>query len=172
VGNLTLLIGGARSGKSALAVEMGRRHRGDVVLIVTAEPFDDDMRARIACHQRDRPDWPTIEAPLDLGVAIAAAPADALLIVDCITVWVGNELHHRGDLDPNAVATALSTRRGPSVVITNEVGLGVHPETDLGRRYRDDLGRANQLIAAVATTTLLMVAGKALRLEDPWKELS
>ena len=99
-------------------------------------------------------------------------PADALLIVDCITVWVGNELHHRGDVDPNSVASALHERRGPSVVITNEVGLGVHPETDLGRRYRDDLGRANQLIAAVATTTLLMVAGKALRLEDPWKELS
>jgi adenosyl cobinamide kinase/adenosyl cobinamide phosphate guanylyltransferase len=172
VGTVTLLIGGVRSGKSALAVEMGRRHDGDVVMIVTAEPFDDDMRERIARHQSDRPDWPTVEAPLDLAVAIAAAPADSMVIVDCITVWVGNELHHRGVVDPSGVATALAARRGPSVVITNEVGLGVHPETDLGRRYRDDLGRANQLIAAEATTTLLMVAGKALRLEDPWKELS
>ncbi|MEO8266910.1 MAG: bifunctional adenosylcobinamide kinase/adenosylcobinamide-phosphate guanylyltransferase [Ilumatobacteraceae bacterium] len=172
MGNVTLLIGGVRSGKSALAVEMGRRHDGHVVMIATAEPFDDDMRERIARHQNDRPDWPTIEAPLDLGAAIAAAPADALLIVDCITVWVGNELHHRGEVDPSGVAAALAERRGPIVIITNEVGLGVHPETDLGRRYRDDLGRANQLIAAVATTTLLMVAGKALRLEDPWKELS
>ena len=172
MGNVTLLIGGVRSGKSALAVEMGRRHDGDVVMIATAEPFDDDMRERIARHQVDRPGWPTVEAPLDLDAAIAGAPADALLIVDCITVWVGNELHHRGDVDPSGVVTALAERHGPSVVITNEVGLGVHPETDLGRRYRDDLGRANQLIAAVATTTLLMVAGKALRLEDPWKELS
>ncbi len=172
MGNVTLLIGGVRSGKSALAVEMGRRHDGDVVMIATAEPFDDDMRERIARHQRDRPAWPTVEAPLDLDAAIAGMPADALLIVDCITVWVGNELHHRGEVDPRGVAAALAERRGPSVVITNEVGLGVHPETDLGRRYRDDLGRANQLIAAVATTTLLMVAGKALRLEDPWKELS
>ena len=172
MGNVTLLIGGARSGKSALAVEMGRRHAGDVVMIATAEPFDDDLRERIARHRNDRPDWPTIEAPIDLGAAIASAPADAMLIVDCITVWVGNELHHRGEIDPTNVATALGGRLGPSVVITNEVGLGVHPETDLGRRYRDDLGRANQLIAAVATTTLLLVAGKALRLEDPWKELS
>ena len=172
MGNVTLVIGGVRSGKSALAVEMGRRHDGDVVMIATAEPFDDDMRDRIARHQSDRPGWPTVEAPLDLDAAIAGAPADALLIVDCITVWVANELHHRGDVDPTGVVSALHERRGPSVVITNEVGLGVHPETDLGRRYRDDLGRANQLIAAVATTTLLMVAGKALRLEDPWKELS
>ncbi len=142
------------------------------MLIATAEPFDDDMRERIAQHRRDRPDWTTIEAPLDLGTTIAAAPADVLLIVDCITVWVGNELHHRGVVDPSTVAASLDERRGPSVVITNEVGLGVHPETELGRRYRDDLGRANQAIAAIASTTLLMVAGKAIRLDDPWKELT
>jgi adenosyl cobinamide kinase/adenosyl cobinamide phosphate guanylyltransferase len=172
VGSVTLLIGGARSGKSSLAVEIGLRHEGDVVLIATAEPFDDDMRERIARHRRDRPDWATIEAPLDLGATIAAAPADVLLIVDCITVWVGNELHHRGTVDPSSVAVSLDERHGPSVVITNEVGLGVHPETELGRRYRDDLGRANQTIAAIATTTLLMVAGRAIRLDDPWKELT
>jgi adenosyl cobinamide kinase/adenosyl cobinamide phosphate guanylyltransferase len=130
------------------------------------------MRSRIARHRDDRPDWPTIEAPLDLGAAIAAAPAAALLIIDCITVWVSNELHHGGALDATSVASALSGRSGPSVVITNEVGLGVHPETELGRRYRDDLGLVNQAIAAVATTTLLLVAGRALRLDDPWKELA
>jgi adenosyl cobinamide kinase/adenosyl cobinamide phosphate guanylyltransferase len=172
VGNVTLLIGGVRSGKSALAVEIGRRHAGEVVIIATAEPFDDDTRQRIARHRRDRPDWPTLEIPLDLGTTIATAPPDALLIIDCVTVWVANELHHRGVVDATAVATTLEQRTGPSVVITNEVGLGVHPETDLGRTYRDDLGRVNQAIAAVATTTLLMVAGKALRLDDPWKELS
>jgi adenosylcobinamide kinase / adenosylcobinamide-phosphate guanylyltransferase len=171
VGNVTLLIGGARSGKSSLAVEIGRRHDGNVVFVATAEPFDDDMRERIAQHRHDRPDWPTIEVPLDLGATIASAPDDALLIVDCITVWIGNELHHGGEVDATAVADALINRPGPSVVITNEVGLGVHPETELGRRYRDDLGRANQAIAAIATTTLLMVAGKAIRLDDPWKDL-
>jgi adenosyl cobinamide kinase/adenosyl cobinamide phosphate guanylyltransferase len=171
VGNVTLLIGGARSGKSSLAVEIGRRHDGDVVFVATAEPLDDDMRKRIAQHRLDRPDWTTIEAPLDLGATIAAASTDVLLIVDCITVWVGNELHHRCTVDTSSVVASLGERRGPSVVITNEVGLGVHPETELGRRYRDDLGRANQAIAAIASTTLLMVAGKAIRLDDPWKEL-
>lgn len=172
MGKVTLLIGGVRSGKSSLAVEIGRRHHGEVSFIATAEPFDDDMRSRIRRHLDERPDWPTIEAPLDLGAAIATAPAEPLLIIDCVTVWVSNELHHRGAVDATAVTDALSKRGGPSVVITNEVGLGVHPETELGRRYRDDLGRVNQAIAAVATTTLLMVAGRALRLDDPWKELT
>ena len=166
-----LLIGGARSGKSALAVEIGRRHGGEVVFIATAEPFDDDMRSRIARHRDDRPDWPVIEAPLDLVAAIIAAVPESLLIVDCLTVWVNNELHHRGAVDADGVAAALAERIGPSVVITNEVGLGVHPETELGRTYRDELGRVNQTIAAIATKTLLMVAGQALRLGDPWKEL-
>jgi adenosyl cobinamide kinase/adenosyl cobinamide phosphate guanylyltransferase len=166
-----LLIGGARSGKSAFAVEIGRRHAGEVVFIATAEPFDDDMRSRIDHHRMDRPDWPTIEAPLDLGDAIAAAPDDAMLIVDCLTVWVNNELHHRGAVTADDLAAALVSRDGPSVVITNEVGLGVHPETELGRTYRDELGRINQAVAEVAATTLLMVAGRAIRLGDPWKEL-
>lgn len=171
MGEVTLLIGGARSGKSALAVEIGRRHAGEVCFIATAEPFDDDMRSRISRHRDDRPDWPTIEQPVELGIAIAAAPGEPLLIVDCLTVWVGNELHHHGSVDAEAVTAALVARQGPSVVVTNEVGLGVHPETPLGRDYRDELGRVNQVIAAVATTTLLMAAGKALRLGDPWKEL-
>jgi adenosyl cobinamide kinase/adenosyl cobinamide phosphate guanylyltransferase len=167
-----MLIGGARSGKSSLAVEIGQRHEGDVVFIATAEPFDDDMAARIARHRDERPPWPTVEAPLDLAPAVAAAPGDALLLVDCVTVWVGNELHHRDTIDATGLVAALVRRRGPSVVISNEVGLGVHPETELGRRYRDELGRVNQALSAVAATTLLLVAGKALRLNDPWKELT
>lgn len=171
MGVITLLIGGARSGKSALAVEIARRHDGDVVFVATAEPFDDDMAARIAQHRLDRPEWPTVEAPRELAVAVAAADVDALLIIDCVTVWVGNELHHGAPMDPAPLVAALTSRRGPSVVVTNEVGLGVHPETELGRRYRDELGRVNQALADASTTTLLMVAGRALRLGDPWKEL-
>jgi adenosyl cobinamide kinase/adenosyl cobinamide phosphate guanylyltransferase len=172
VGEVTLLIGGARSGKSALAVEMGRRYDGNVVFLATAEPFDADMSSRIARHRNDRPDWPLIESPRDLDSAVAASPTSSMLIVDCLTVWVANELHHGGSIDAQAVARALTDRGGPSVVITNEVGLGVHPETELGRSYRDELGRVNQAIAAVATRTLLLVAGRAIRLGDPWKELT
>ena len=172
-GALTLLLGGARSGKSALAVEIGRRHPGPVTFIATSPPaIDGDLSGRIARHRAERPPWPTIEEPLDLAAALAAA-GDDLAIVDCLTLWVNNLLH-RGDDDAAvestaaAVAATTAARGGPTVVITNEVGLGVHPTTELGRRYRDLLGRVNQRWAAAADTALLLVAGRALALTDPW----
>ena len=172
---LTLLLGGARSGKSALAVEMGRRHGGPVTFVATSEPIDSDLAERIARHRRDRPDWPTVEEPRDLAGALAATNGDALVIVDCLTVWVGNLLH-RGDTDVEArsasAAKVAATRPAPTVVVSNEVGLGVHPETELGLRYRDLLGRVNQQWAAVADRTLFLVAGRALPLTDPWAVLT
>jgi adenosylcobinamide kinase/adenosylcobinamide-phosphate guanylyltransferase len=175
-GALTLLLGGARSGKSALAVEIGRRHPGPVTFIATSpSTIDDDLSGRIARHRAERPAWPTIEEPLDLAAALDAA-GDDLAIVDCLTLWVSNLLH-RGDDDDAIEATAAdvadvgAARRGPTVAITNEVGLGVHPTTELGRRYRDLLGRVNQRWAATADTALLLVAGRALPLTDPWTML-
>ena len=172
-GALTLLLGGARSGKSALAVEIGRRHPGPVTFIATSPPaIDGDLSGRIARHRAERPPWRTIEEPLDLAAALAAAGTD-LAIVDCLTLWVNNLLR-RGDDDATIEATAASVaattaaRGRPTVVITNEVGLGVHPTTELGRRYRDLLGRVNQRWAAAADTALLLVAGRALALTDPW----
>lgn len=177
VTGVTLLIGGARSGKSSLAVAIGRRHSGPVHLIATAEPFDDDLRARIDRHRAERPDWPTIEEPVDVDAALSAQPADALVILDCLTVWVANLLHH-GHEDDSVVQSAQRSvdaavrRTGPTVVITNEVGLGLHPESALGRQYRDLLGRVNQIWAAGANRTLLLVAGRAVPLADPWELLS
>lgn len=174
---ITFLLGGVRSGKSALAVELGRRHErhhGTVTFVATAPRIDgdDDFDARIEAHRASRPPWPTVEAPLDVAAALDAA-GDALVIVDCVTLWVNNLLH-RGDGDEAVAAavTALAERAGarsaPTVVISNEVGLGVHPASDAGRRYRDVLGRANQLVAVRASTTLFMTAGRAVRLDDPW----
>ena len=174
---LTLLLGGARSGKSSLAVEMGRRHDGPVTFVATSEPIDGDMSGRIARHRAERPAWPTIEEPLDLGGALAAADGADLVIVDCLTLWVGNLLH-RGDTDDAVETRAVEAaaiaagRTGPTVVVSNEVGMGVHPETALGMRYRDLLGRVNQQWAAVADTSLLLVAGRALPLTDPWLVLA
>jgi adenosylcobinamide kinase / adenosylcobinamide-phosphate guanylyltransferase len=174
---ITFLVGGARSGKSSLAVELGRRHEGPVCFVATSPPLDDDLAARIARHRQARPDWPTIEEPVELASAVEKADQDALVIVDCLTVWVSN-LMLRGDDEPEvtgaagAFVGALLDRSGPAVVVSNEVGSGVHPERELGRRYRDLLGRANQIVAAAADTTLLVVAGRVLRLEDPWQELS
>jgi adenosylcobinamide kinase/adenosylcobinamide-phosphate guanylyltransferase len=170
---LTLLLGGARSGKSSLAVEIGLRHDGPVVFVATAEPFDDDLRARIDRHRDERPPWPTIEAPIGLVEAVSTASPEALVIVDCLTVWVGNLFHHLPGPTVRsaryaALAETLAGRAGDTVVVSNEVGLGLHPETPLGREYRDELGRLNQQIAAIADRTLLLVAGRALSLTDPW----
>lgn len=175
--DLTLLIGGARSGKSTLAVEIGRRFGGDVVFLATAEAFDDDLTARIERHRVERPAWTTVEEPTDVAGALTSMPADALVLLDCLTVWIGNLVH--ANLSDDAIeehsrraVAAVSARQGPTVVITNEVGFGLHPESALGRRYRDLLGRINQQWAAAAATTLLVVAGRAVRLNDPWEELA
>ena len=170
---VTLLVGGARSGKSALAERRGRAHGGPVVVIATAEAGDDDMAARIARHRADRPaGWATIEEPIGLGAAVRAVDADALVIVDCVTLWVTNLV--LAGRDEAAVlqacedlAAALTGRAGPAIVVTNEVGLGVHPESELGRVFRDVLGRVNQHLAASADRTLLLVAGRVLELRDP-----
>ena len=170
----TLLLGGARSGKSALAVEMGARAAAagrEVVFIATATALDDDMRERIVRHRAERPAWPTIEEPHDLATALRSVPPGSLAIVDCLTLWVSN-LMLRGDdddtietlaIDAAAHAGALTT-----VTVSNEVGLGVHPGNDLGRRYRDLLGRVNRTWAAAVDHTLFLVAGRAVALADPW----
>jgi adenosylcobinamide kinase / adenosylcobinamide-phosphate guanylyltransferase len=171
---ITLLLGGVRSGKSALAVELGRRHDGPVVFVATCPVLegDGDLATRIERHRGTRPDWPTVEEPVELVAAVEKVDGDALVLVDCLTLWVSN-LMFRGDDEPAvtgaaaAFAGALLDRAGDAVVVSNEVGSGVHPEGELGRRYRDLLGRVNQIVAAAADTTLLVVAGRALRLENP-----
>jgi len=174
---ITLLLGGARSGKSALAVELGHRHGGAVTYIATCRPLDGDLRARIARHRADRPDWPTIEEPCDIAGALSVVEDTDLVIVDCLTLWVSNLLG-RGDDEPaveslaGAAAERAAARGGPTVVVSNEVGLGVHPSTELGLRYRDVLGRVNQAWARRAETTLLLVAGRAVRLDDPFALLA
>ncbi|MET0145100.1 MAG: bifunctional adenosylcobinamide kinase/adenosylcobinamide-phosphate guanylyltransferase [Ilumatobacteraceae bacterium] len=174
---LTLLLGGARSGKSALAVEMGRRHAGSVTFVATAPVLDHDLAGRIDRHRAERPAWPTVEEPYDLAGALDGIAVDDLVVVDCLTLWVSN-LMARGDedaailADGEATAEAAARRVGPTVVVSNEVGLGVHPETPLGLRYRDVLGLVNQAWAARAATTLFLVAGRAIVLDEPWKHVS
>jgi adenosylcobinamide kinase/adenosylcobinamide-phosphate guanylyltransferase len=169
-----LLLGGARSGKSALAVEIGTRAAAagqHVVFIATATALDDDMTERIARHRTERPAWPTIEEPHDLAGALRSVSPGALAIVDCLTLWVSNLMLRGHDDDTiealasDAAALAATT---PTVTVSNEVGLGVHPGNDLGRRYRDLLGRVNRAWAAAVDQTLFLVAGRAVALSDPW----
>ena len=178
---LTLLIGGARSGKSDLAVELARRHATNpgapgVTFIATARRFDSDMDTRIDRHRSSRPPWPTVEAPLDVDEALTAVPLDNFVIIDCLTLWLSNAMLDGWtddliDLNTSKTAAAAAHRAAPTVVVTNEVGMGVHPETELGRRYRDLLGRVNRTWAQAAHRSLLLVAGRATRLEDPWELL-
>ena len=176
---LTVLLGGARSGKSSLALDLARRSRDDVVYLATSPHIagDADLDARIDAHRAERPDhWRTIEEELDLADAIGAA-GDAFLIVDCLTVWLGNMLHHGHDEvavqgATQAALDAVAARSGDTVVITNEVGLGIVPDNELARRYRDLIGRVNQAWVAGADRALLLVAGRALPLVDPHEVLS
>ena len=171
---LIVLVGGARSGKSALAERLGREHGGDVAYIATAPRIegDDDLDARIARHRADRPDgWTTIEEETDLAAALARA-GDAFAIVDCLTTWTGN-LQYHGHTEAEAltatdaaIATATA-RSATTVVVTNEVGMGIVPAHALSREYRDLLGRVNQRWVAAADRAMLMIAGRAVALHDP-----
>lgn len=169
---LTLLLGGARSGKSSLAVDMGHRVASPVTYIATAPRLDDDMAERIDNHRLERPsDWATLEEEVELESALRSSPG--FVIIDCLTLWTSNLMAHEipdAEIQTRAVALALLCTARPDrvVAISNEVGMGVHPETPLGRRYRDLLGRVNQAFAAVADPALLLVAGRVLPLHDPW----
>jgi adenosylcobinamide kinase / adenosylcobinamide-phosphate guanylyltransferase len=168
---VTVLLGGARSGKSSTALRLAAEHNLPVVFIATATAGDDDMETRIKRHQAERPkDWSTIEEPLDLAMAITRTPAEAVVIVDCLTLWVTNllMLNRTEDEIVDAARRAVDVlvgRTGHSIVVTNEVGLGLVPTTQLGRTFRDALGRVNTLFVAPATTALFLVAGRTLRLE-------
>jgi adenosyl cobinamide kinase/adenosyl cobinamide phosphate guanylyltransferase len=168
--SVTLLLGGARSGKSALAVELAGRSRAPVVFVATAEAGDEEMADRIARHRAERPGgWTTVEAPLELEAALRSAPSDACVVVDCLSLWVANMIELAADPEIESLAgtaaLAAASRPGETIAVSNEVGLGVVPATPLGRRYRDVLGRVNARWAEAADRALLVVAGRMLDLE-------
>jgi adenosylcobinamide kinase / adenosylcobinamide-phosphate guanylyltransferase len=168
---LILLLGGARSGKSSLAVDLANRSGLPVTFVATAEARDPEMAERIARHRAARPkQWRTVEEPADLRAAVVEA--DACLVIDCLSLWVANLLE-RGwseeqvEEEAAAVATLAAKRAPPTVAVTNEVGLGIVPATPLGRSYRDVLGRVNAAWASSATQASLVVAGRLLPLSPP-----
>ncbi|MFP5319578.1 MAG: bifunctional adenosylcobinamide kinase/adenosylcobinamide-phosphate guanylyltransferase [Acidimicrobiia bacterium] len=161
---ITLVLGGARSGKSAVAE--GLCGPGPVVYIATAIVGDGDMARRVAAHQARRPaSWSTVEAGADVAAAVRAAPSEATVLVDSLTTWVAQAADFAADVD--RLCGALAGRAGDTVVVSDEVGLGVHPSTEAGRRFRDCLGEVNQAVAAAADRVLLVVAGRVLPLERP-----
>ena len=181
---LILIVGGARSGKSAFAEQLAASSGQSVAFIATARAGDDEMRARIARHRASRPaHWHTVEEPFELAGAVryAAALAD-ILVLDCITLWLSNWLARHGEANDtdmaassplfdaaamqeiqNLLATLASLDPGKTlIVITNEVGLGIVPAYPLGRLYRDTLGLVNQRLAEAAGRVYLLIAGIAV----------
>jgi adenosyl cobinamide kinase/adenosyl cobinamide phosphate guanylyltransferase len=167
--SLVFLLGGARSGKSALAVDLARRSEAPVVFLATGEAGDEEMAARIARHRAERPaGWTTVEEPRELAATVAAAPAAACLVVDCLSLWVANILERPAETveaEAEYAADLAVTRAGLTVAVSNEVGMGVVPATPLGRAYRDVLGRVNATWARHADEAYLVVAGRRLRLD-------
>ncbi|MER9962002.1 bifunctional adenosylcobinamide kinase/adenosylcobinamide-phosphate guanylyltransferase [Mesorhizobium sp. M0045] len=167
-GALTLVIGGARSGKSAHAERLVSACPAPWSYVATAQAYDEEMRQRIALHRSRRGDgWTTIEAPLDLTGAIKALPDGQPVLIDCLTLWLTNHMlaDHDVEAECRRLADVLSRPRGPWFVVSNEVGQGIVPDNALARRFRDAAGRLNQDVAAVAGTVLLMVAGLPLKVK-------
>lgn len=167
---ILLLLGGARAGKSALAVSIAVRSRAPVTFIATAEANDQEMRNRIVRHRAERPrEWTTVEEPIRLAEAVRAVHNGQFLIVDCLTLWASN-LMARGEdhesilRDAQEVAALLAGRLEPVVVVSNEVGLGIVPEHAVARRFRDTLGAVNTVFAAAAERAVLVAAGRTLEL--------
>ena len=172
---LTLILGGIRSGKSSFAQELASSGER-ILFLATAEPLDPEMDARIHAHKESRPDnWDTLEEPLELATALVPIlhRYDTMLL-DCLTVWVSNLLHSTPDFKtnrrhiPSDVEALLDVyRRGKAswIIVSNEVGLGLVATTELGRIYTDELGRVNRLVAAEADTVYFMTAGISAKIK-------
>ncbi len=164
--HLTLILGGARSGKSARALALCPVPR---LFIATAEPLDAEMADRIARHRAERgADWPSREAPLDLADALRdEARAGRTLLVDCLTLWLSNLMHHDRDLEAETAGLLAALREAPgrAVMVSNELGMGLAPMNALGRAFRDAQGRLNQRIAAGADRVEFVAAGLPLTLK-------
>lgn len=167
---IIFVLGGARSGKSRFAEERTRAFAAEEnIYIATAECHDAEMESRIALHRSRRgTEWRTIEAPYQLAETLAAeARDDRAILVDCLTLWLTNHLLAEADLEAESddLVSALTATRGPIVLVSNEVGLSIVPDNALARRFRDEAGRLNQRIAAIASEAWFIAAGLPLRLK-------
>ena len=167
----TLLLGGARSGKSDLACRLAAGSSSPVTFVATGQAGDAEMAERIDRHRRARPPaWDTVEEPVAVADAVASIEPHRTLVLDCVTLWVANLLWSGLDdaacaAEAEHLARVLGDRPGPSLVVANEVGWGIVPADAATRRYRDVHGRTNRALAQRADEAVLVVAGRVLRLD-------
>lgn len=170
---LTVLLGGARSGKSSLALEAARSLGVPVTFVATAQALDDEFAERIERHRAQRPsDWLTIEEPIDLAGVFANIPPSTAVVCDCLTLWVNNLMEsgiNGAEIVERAhrLAEFVGRRSGATFVVSNEVGSGIVPADAGSRHYRDLLGAVNATFAGLADEAFLVVAGQVLRLDSP-----
>lgn len=171
-GKTVLFLGGARSGKSRLAQARAERTAGELVFVATGEALDAEMTERIARHRAERgPRWRTVEVPRDLPAVLKRECAPGrVVLVDCLTLWLSNVMLADEDIASatRELVSAIGAQRGTLLLVSNEVGLGIVPETPLGRRFRDEAGRLNQTVAAVADEVLFVAAGLAITMKGAW----
>ena len=164
------MLGGARSGKSRYAEWLIATYPQPWIYVATAEARDDEMAERIAVHKARRAaGWQTVEASHALADALRAAPTDAAVLVDCLTLWLSNLLEGSFDIEAQTarLLEVLARRTGPTVLVSNEVGLGIVPDNALARRFRDLQGTLNQRLAAQAARVIMMVAGVPVAVKEP-----
>ena len=171
--NITLVIGGCKSGKSRHALDLANQQaKVQKIFIATSVPFDDEMKTRIDRHRKERgSDWTTVEAPVDLPDAIIShCGDDRLILVDCLTLWINNLL--MGTTDEKIIlgriselAATLTGMKSPILLVSNEVGAGIVPENPLARQFRDLAGVVNQTIASLANVVVWMVAGIPVKIK-------
>ncbi|MFC1624116.1 bifunctional adenosylcobinamide kinase/adenosylcobinamide-phosphate guanylyltransferase [Candidatus Omnitrophota bacterium] len=172
MGKITFILGGARSGKSSYAIELAKSIKGTVAFIATSEALDEEMKKRIDLHKKKRPlDWETFEEPKDiLGLLKKMRHDFEIIIIDCLTLFISNLLSE--DLDESAIEDRISemlkllgSSKLESIIISNEVGLGIVPDNPLGRRFRDLAGKINQMVAQEADVVFFMAAGLPLMIK-------
>ncbi len=165
----TLILGGARSGKSGHAQRLAEAACTRQVYIATAEALDDEMSDRIARHRADRGEsWTTVECPLELCRSIEnACNGQNAVVVDCLTLWLSNVMHANRDVaeETERLLRTLNSVATPLILISNEVGMGIVPQSSLGRRFRDEQGRLNQRVAKACVRVEFIASGLPLRLK-------
>jgi len=171
---LIFITGGARSGKSKLALQLAERAGGKVAFIATARAGDDEMAERILIHRKSRPkEWITVEEPIDVPWAISKAADHDLVIIDCLTLLLSNLMLDSSSLNETGgildkmedLVKASRSFKGTVIVVSNEVGMGIVPENELARKFRDLAGRANQIMANAADEVYLCVSGIPVKLK-------